>query len=252
MRINFPLKSTALCCALAAAHTAAWADLIIPSSGSNTLNPGFESLACTNLSDSGVLNLNTGSLVLVRNATINAGGVLNGGTGLLEVNASWSNAGTYNAEASTLRFANACSAGSIQISGNTNFGNVTVDSGNGSLHIVLPPNTVQTVTGNLTFTGAVKDIYIDGGPCSGIQVSSKAAVTCHYANVHLASGVWIDTRPPAGCPGGGDNNNGSNLSGVPVPATDGPALTLLSTLLAAVGAGSLLRRRRSRKAAGRT
>ena len=244
MRINFQLKSTALCCVLALAHTAVWADLIIPSGGENTLNSGLESLACTNLAVTGTLNLNSGSLVLVRNAQINAGGVVNGGSGLLEVNASWSNSGTYNPGSSTLRFANACGVGTVQVSGSTNFGNLTIDSGSGALHIVLPPNTVQTVNGNLTFTGTAKDIYIDGGPCSGIQLATGASVIGQDANVHLASGVWIGTTPPAGCPGGNGNNAGS--SSVPVPVTDSLGLTLLSSLLGALGGGALLRRKRSR------
>ncbi|QIL71251.1 hypothetical protein G7048_13305 [Diaphorobacter sp. HDW4B] len=226
------------------AHTAVWADLIIPSGGDNTLNSGLESLACTNLAVSGTLNLNSSSLVLVRNAQINAGGVVNGGSGLLEVNASWSNSGTYNPGSSTLRFANTCGAGTVQVSGSTTFGNLTIDSGSGPLHIVLPANTVQTVNGNLAFTGTAKDIYIDGGPCSGIQLATGATVAGQDANVHLASGVWIGTTPPAGCTGGGGNGGGSNS--VPVPATDGLGLTLLSSLLGALGGAALLRRKRSR------
>ena len=252
MRINLQLNPTVLFLGLAVAHGTAWADLIVPAGGDNTLTTGYESLACTQLSVSGTLSLGSGSLVLVRNAAINAGGVVNGGSGLLEVNAGWSNSGTYNAGTSTLRFANACGVGSIQVIGSTNFGNLTIDSGTGTLHIVLPPNTVQTVSGNLAFTGTgtAKDIYIDGGPCSGIQLAAGASVAGQDANVHLAPGVWVGRTPPTGCPGAPGNNGGS--SGVaPVPATDGPALALLSALLAAFGGGALLRRHmRSRRAQG--
>ncbi|QIL83074.1 hypothetical protein G7047_26380 [Diaphorobacter sp. HDW4A] len=184
--------------------------------------------------------MNTGSLALVKNAVINAGGVVNGGSGLLEVNARWSNSGTYIAGTSTLRFANACSVGSIQVTGSTNFGNLVIDSGSGTLHIVLPPNTVQTVSGNLTFSGTAKDIYIDGGPCSGIQLAAGSTVTGQDANVHLSSGVWIASSPPTGCPG----SNGGTSGPAPVPATDALGLALLSSLLVALGGGSLRTRGR--------
>ncbi len=247
MQFKFKLKSTVACCIVAMSHSFVWADMVIAANGANTLSSGLESLACTNLSVSGQLNLNSGSLVLVRNAQINAGGVVNADSGLLEVNASWSNSGTFNAGSGTVRLARACGVDSVQISGSTNFGNLTIDSGSGgALHIVLPPNTTQTVTGALTFAGSPKDIYIDGGPCSGIQLQGEASAIGQDANVHLAPGVWIGKTPPAGCPGGGNNGNGNGDKAVPVPTTDALGLSLLATLVAALGGGALLRRKRSR------
>ena len=244
MRINPVLKPTAVCCALAAFHTFAWADLIIPINGVNSLNPGFQSLACTDLSVSGQLNLNTGSLVLVKNSTIHAGGVVNGNSGLLEVNGNWSNAGTFNPDTSTVKFTRACGVGTINVTGITDFGNLAIDSQGGPLHIVLPPNTNQTVGGTLSFTGNPKDIYIEGGPCSGIRLLEGANSVGQDANVHLAPGVWIGKTPPAGCPGGPPVTGNSDA--VPVPATDALGLGLLAALLAALGCGSLLRRKKPR------
>ncbi|QIL71253.1 hypothetical protein G7048_13315 [Diaphorobacter sp. HDW4B] len=244
MRINPFLKPTAVCCALAAFHTFAWADLIVPVNGVNSLNSGYQSLACTQLSVSGQLNLNTGTLVRIKNSMIQTGGVVNGNSGLLEVNGNWSNSGTFNPGTSTVKFTRLCGVSTINVTGTTDFGNLIIDSADGPLHIVLPPNTNQTVNGTLSFVGNPKDIYIEGGPCSGIRLLEGANSVGQDANVHLAPGVWIGKTPPAGCPGGPPVTGNSNA--VPVPATDALGLGLLTALLAALGGGSLLRRKKPR------
>lgn len=241
MRNNFSLKSTALFCALATFHSFAWADLIVPANGLNTLNPGFVSLACTDLTVSGQLNLSTGSLVLIKNSLINAGGTINGDSGLLEVNGNWANAGTFNAGASTVRFTRACGVDTVHVTGITHFANLTIDSRDGTLHINLPPYTNQTVSGALVFSGNPKNIRIEGGPCSGIQLLGEATSSGQDANVQLAPGVWIGKTPPTGCPGGPPP---APAESAPVPATSGTVRTLLAVLLATLGAGSLGRRRR--------
>lgn len=244
MRINPFLKPTAVCCALAAFHTFAWADLIVPANGNNSLNAGYQSLACTQLSVSGELNLNIGTLARIKNSTINAGGVINGNSGLLEVNGDWINSGTFKPDTSTVKFSRLCGENTIKVTGVTDFGNLTIDSADGKLTIVLPPNTNQTVSGTLTFVGNPKNIEIQGGPCSGIRLLEGAKSVGQDANVHLAPGVWIGKTPPAGCTGGHAAIDNKGVA--PVPTNDALGLGLLAALLAALGGGSLLQRKRPR------
>ncbi len=99
-------RFTRLCsaCLLAVAvATSASADLRIGPGGVVSLSDGSLDLCCTDLYIAGTLNLDEGTLLGVRNLTVLAGGVLNGGSGSYSVAGDFTvhPAGQFNPEEST-------------------------------------------------------------------------------------------------------------------------------------------------------
>ena len=83
-------------------------DLVIPANGVVNLGGGTTDLACTDLVIAGALQLGSGRVVNARNVTIQAGGVLDGGSGIIELGGNWSNAGQFTAGTSSVRFEDLC------------------------------------------------------------------------------------------------------------------------------------------------
>jgi hypothetical protein len=98
---------TRLCSAyllLVSVATPAHADQVIGAGGAVALCDGSVDLCCTDLFIAGTLNLDEGTILNVRNLTVLAGGVFNGGSGSFSVSGDFDvhPAGQYNAQQSTL------------------------------------------------------------------------------------------------------------------------------------------------------
>lgn len=227
--------------------TSAWADLNIPA-GSQTLVSGSEeSLACTDLitSGTGQLNLNAGSEVQIRQ--VRNGGTINGApSGLLEVNDSWTNTGSFIAGGSTVKLTNRCGTSNIALIGSTTFNNLDVSGQGSSAITVTLPELKQTtgVNGQLTFGNGNRSAVTVAGPyCAGILLGPQAPAP-NLSNVTLGPGIWIARQPPAQCAGGNPSQ-----SAVPVPGLGAQGVGLLSLLLGGALAWGRRRARGGRRQA---
>jgi hypothetical protein len=130
----------------------AHADLVVPSGGQYTTGGAQTDLACTDVVVAGTLHVSSGSLVNVRNMTIQAGGTVDAGTGVIQVGGNWTDQGSFGAGTGTVQFRDLCSLASASIGGNTTFFNASFVSGTGK-NYVFAVGTTQTIGGLLEIVG---------------------------------------------------------------------------------------------------
>ena len=231
----------------------ALADLIVPSGGLYTTNPGLTDLACTDVVVGGTLTVDSGSLVNVRHLTIQAGGTINGGSGAIQLGGNWTNAGTFTAGTSTVRFNDLCGLTSATISGSTTFANARFVSTTGK-NYVFAVGTTQTVGGILEIAGTVSSAiqFRSGTPGQLAYINLLPAGTQQIQHVGVTD-VWATGQhlaPSLTNEGGGGNANrwfgGVNpnppFAEHPVPALGDLAALALAALLAGFGMVNLRRR----------
>jgi len=201
-------------CSLAFAGPAP-AGISVPPGGQFSIPAGGSaSLSCTDVSDSGTLSVNAGQLVGIANVAINSGGVLNGGSGLIQFSGNWTNAGTFNPGTGTVQVTQSCTTGPFALGNNTTFDNLT-----------LGPGT-----------------YLVSG-CPGLQVNGVLT---------LAAGVTLQSQSGQACiqlpPGSSVVGPAPMLDSVTLglPTTQVPALSevgvlLLALLMGAMGAMRMVR-----------
>lgn len=226
----------------------AHADLTVPAGGLVTLGPGIVDLACTDLVVAGTLQINGGALKNVRNVSIQPGGVVSGGTGLIEVAGNWSNAGTFAAGTGGVNFRELCGAGAATISGNTAFNRASFVTTSGRNYVFAAGST-QTVKSVLEISGTVTNPiqFRSSAPgqvafinllIGGTQLIQHVGVTDVWA-----TGEWL--APFQSNEGGGGNAHrwfgtpsgpGTGSAGKAIPTLDTAALAVLAALLAAAGA----------------
>jgi hypothetical protein len=186
----------------------------------------------------GVLNMNDALVDNTGLISIAAGGVLNGGTGIINVGGSWANGGTFNAQGGTVVIGDFCALplpgpqipGPTVLTGQTTFNNLTFQSGTGRT-IVIPAGQNIIVNGTLTLTGApglpINFVSSNGGPAF-VTLGPAGVLVNNMAN--LGPNVFIG--PP--------------LAAATVPTLGELGLLLLALLVAGLGVrqrGALLRRR---------
>jgi len=224
------------------------ADLIVPAASAMSLASGVVDLACTDLIVGGTLHVDSGQVINVRHVTIQAGGTINGNAGLISLGGNWSNTGTFAAGTSTVRFRDACGAGSSSISGSTTFANASFVTATGK-NYVFAVGTTQTVSNLLEIAGTAPQpiqfrsatpglvAFINLLP-GGTQQIQHVGVTDVWA-----TGQWL--APNLTNEGGGGNANrwfGMPASIAPVPTLADAALAALALLLAAAGMHGARRR----------
>lgn len=233
------------------------ADLVVPANSTVNLASGTVDLACTDVVVAGTLQVATGSLLNARHVTIQAGGTIDGGSGIIALGGNWSNAGQFAAGTSAVRFRDLCSLASATISGSTTFSTASFVTATGR-NFVFEVGTTQTVGSVLEIAGTAslpiqfrssvpgQVGYIDL-VASGTQLIQHVGVTDVWA-----TGQWL--APNLTNEGGGGNANrwfGTGGVATPVPALSDAALIALATLLAAVGAWRTRRQRRIDSLPGR-
>lgn len=170
-------------------QSAAWAQAQYSiASGATTTLPANGSLdiGCLPMNVQGTLNVTSGQVNNSGTLSIQ-NGTVNGGSGTINVGGSWNNNGTFNAGSGTVVFNAGCTAGQVQLSGNTVFNNLTLSSSNGTT-FVIPAGSNITVNGVLTLQGSngnpIQLVSSNGQPAiitlgPGAQlVSSNATVPC--------------------------------------------------------------------------
>ena len=142
-------------CSRACARLAAWvfaffaagaahADLIVAAGATTNLANGVVDLACTDLIVAGTLQIASGTMQNVRNVTIQGGGTIDGGSGVIQVGGNWTNNGSFAANAGEVDFRDVCGPTPSTISGNTTFFRASFVSGSGK-NYVFTVGTTQTI-----------------------------------------------------------------------------------------------------------
>ena len=147
--------------------------MTIPSGGSLDLG-------CTALNVQGNLLVGAGQVNQAAGVGIAASGVLDGGSGTIGVSGTWSNSGTFIPGAGTVVISTDCTAGPIQLLGNTVFNNLTITSTTGGT-FVIPAGHSITVNGTLTLLGA------PGLPVSLISSSGQTAYIALGPSAHVVT-----------------------------------------------------------------
>jgi hypothetical protein len=240
--------SFVLACAMLVAGLAC-ADVIVPVGSLASLGPGVVDLGCTDVVVSGTLQVNSGQLKNVRSVTINPGGAIDGGSGLIEVGGNWTNSGTFIAGSGAVNFRDLCSFGNAVVMGSTTFSRVSFATGSGKNYVFAVGST-QTVKSLLQITGtapqpiqfrsslpgqvAFMDLLI-----GGTQQIQHVGVTDVWA-----TGQWL--APFLTNEGGGGNARRwfgvPNDAVVPIPTLHRTAILALAALLAVMAAWFLNRR----------
>jgi hypothetical protein len=234
------------------------ADLIVPPNGNTSVNGGTIDLACTDVTVAGTLQLGTGSLINVRNLTIQAGGTIDGGSGTIALGGNWSNAGTFVAGTSTVQFRDLCSFAFATVAGNTGFATASFVSSVGKSYVFAVGST-QSVSGILEIAGTLaQPIAFRSsmpGQVANINLSNSGTQQIQHVGVTdvWATGQWL--APTLTNEGGGGNANrwfgAAGAATTPIPALAEAALAALAAALAALGGVALRRRELLTGGAGR-
>ena len=152
------------------------ADLIVPAASVMSLAAGVVDLACTDLIVGGTLNVNAGQVINVRHVTIQAGGSINGNTGLISLGGNWSNAGTFAGGTGSVRFRDACGGASSSIGGSTTFANASFVTATGK-NYVFAVGTTQTVSNLLEIAGTAP-----------LPIQFRSGTPGQVANINLLPG----------------------------------------------------------------
>jgi hypothetical protein len=232
----------------------AHADLLIPANSVVNLASGTVDLACTDVIVAGTLQLASGSIVNARHVTIQPGGTIDGGSGILTLGGNWTNTGQFVPGTSAIRFRDLCSLASATIAGNTTFSTASLVTASGKNYVFAIGST-QVVNNLLEIAGtaalpiqfrssAASQVAFINLLTSGVQQIQHVGVTDVWA-----TGQWL--APTLTNEGGGGNARRWFGRSNPVPGVASPIPTLseglqilLAALLAAMGAW-MSRRRRS-------
>jgi hypothetical protein len=256
LRASGACASLAMTLALGLA-TAARADLVIPSGAQYNIGGGLTDVACTDVVVAGTLLVAGGALVRVRHLTIQPGGAIDGGSGLIQLGGNWSNSGSFAAGTSTIQFVDACGFTSVTIDGTTAYFNARFASTTGK-NLVFQVGTTQSIAGRLEISGTASN-----------PIQFRSGVRGQVANVNLlpagtqsilhvgVTDVWATGQhlaPDQSNEGGG--GNAFNWFGppvgidepptLPIPTLGDMALLALAALLAGVAIVDLRRRGSSR------
>ena len=214
------------------------------------LASGTVDLACTDLVVAGTLQLASGSVLNARHVTIQAGGTIDGGTGILAVGGNWANAGQFLPGSSQVRFRDLCSLASVTIAGNTTFATASFVTATGKNYMFAVGST-QTVNNLLEIAGTVAlpiQFRSSGAGQTGfINLLNGGVQTIQHVGVTdvWATGQWL--APTLNNEGGGGNANRWFGGSAPIAATPVPTLgnlMLVAMILTFAATGAVLLRRR--------
>src|SRR5262249_12605895 len=189
-------------------------------------------LACTDLIVGGKFQVASGTVQNARNVTIQGGGTLDGGTGVIQVGGNWTDNGSFVAGTGEVDFRDACGGGSASISGSTTFNRASFVSAIGKSYI-FAVGTTQKILSLLQITGTAPGPIQFRSSASG-QVAFINLINSGTQNIqHVGvTDVWSTGQclaPGQSNEGGGGNAknwfcapNGGGGGGTPtrIPALD--------------------------------
>ena len=182
------------------------AGMTIGAGDSTSLGNGSMDLDCGDLVIAGTMNMDSGTLNNVGSVIIN-GGTLNGGTGTINLSGDWTNnGGTTNPGSSQVTFDTNCGDNTINVSGDSNFWNLTLQTTTGR-QITFEAGSTNTTSGHLILNG----VGDENNPANLLKIRSSSAGSPAYLVVNgtyaifkvdvqdnhaTLPGEWIDFGPP--------------------------------------------------------
>jgi hypothetical protein len=209
-------------------------------------------MGCTNVTIGGILNLNTATVTGDRNLTIQPGGVVNGGSGSINLAGNWSNTGAFAAGTSTVSFTdNAPCASSSTITGPTTFFNLSMVSSTGKTY-AFQAGTTTVVGGLLTIQGnagtSIKIVSTAPGSAANLSLATGGSQNILHVGVTDNHATGQVLAPGQVNEGGGGNTDGWFAGAAAplftqVPTLGEMGLLLLILMLGAAGMSAVARAR---------
>jgi len=234
--------------ALGVSAPATAASLSVGAGSTLDLGTGSLALGCADLDVSGTLTAGTVGFTGARDVAINPSGVVNGNSATLSLAGDWDNAGTFNADSSSVEMVDGCALFGGVVTGNTGFANLSITT-NTAKQVSFAAGSTQSVTGLLSLHGA---------PGNRLQIRSTVNGSAAFLDVTGATSVsYIDVQDSdaqAGndIPIGPNSVKGPNtpgwIFGTAVPMLTPLALGVLALLLLATGQRWLPRSTRADRA----
>jgi hypothetical protein len=223
------------------------ADLVVPVGATTSLGSGIVDLACSDLVVGGTVRVQSGAVRNVRNVTIQSGGAIDGGSGVIQVGGNWTASGSFVAGTGEVDFRDLCGVGAASISGNTTFFRASFVSTT-SKNYIFGVGSTQRILSVLEISGATPS-----------PIQFRSATPGHIASIDLVNSgtqliqhvgvtdVWSTGQclaPGQSNEGGGGNaknwficssGGGGGSTPASIPALDAAALLALAALLAGSG-----------------
>ena len=235
------------------------ADLVVPVGATTSLGSGVVDLACTDLIIGGTFKVQGGAVRNVRNVTIQGGGAIDGGTGVIQVGGNWIATGNFIAGTGEVDFRDLCAAGAASVSGNTTFFRASFVSTT-SKNYVFAVGSTQTILSVLEISGTAPNPIQFRSSASGqvafIDLVNSATQMIHHVGVTDVASTGQCLAPGQRNEGGGGNANnwfcrggggGGGGAVTPVPAMGNAALIALALVIAVSGLWFVRRSAKSRK-----
>jgi hypothetical protein len=223
------------------------ADLVVPSGATTSLGSGVVDLACTDLVVGGTVKVQSGAVRNVRNVTIQSGGAIDGGSGVIQVGGNWTANGSFVAGTGEVDFRDLCGVGAASISGNTTFFRASFVS-TISKNYVFGVGSTQRILSVLEISGAtpspIQFRSATLGQVAFIDLVNSGTQLIQHVGV---TDVWSTGQclaPGQSNEGGGGNaknwficssGGGGGSTPASIPALDAAALLALGALLAGSG-----------------
>ncbi|MEO7936210.1 MAG: hypothetical protein ABIR27_08120 [Dokdonella sp.] len=196
------------------------------------INGGTIALGTSNVDLGGTLNVGSGQIVGIASLMAQAGAVLAGGSGLIELSDDWSMLGTFDAGTGTVRFIDALTSTS-NLRGSNAFHALSLISVIGK-HIVLEPGSIQRISQLLEIQGtAAQPIQIErlpGGAVANIDLAPPATQLISHVGVSNVYAIGEPLAPDLSNEGGSGNANGW-FGALPEPPLPLPASSPFSLLI---------------------
>jgi len=238
------------------------ADLVVPVGATTSLGSGVVDLACTDLVVGGTVKVQSGAVRNVRNVTIQSGGAIDGGSGVIQVGGNWTANGSFVAGTGEVDFRDLCGVGAASISGNTTFFRASFVS-TISKNYVFGVGSTQRILSVLEISGAtpspIQFRSATLGQVAFIDLVNSGTQLIQHVGV---TDVWSTGQclaPGQSNEGGGGNaknwfscssgGGGGGNTPASIPALDAAALLALAALIAASGLWFLRRATARRKEA---
>jgi hypothetical protein len=223
------------------------ADLVVPVGATTSLGSGIVDLACSDLVVGGTVRVQSGAVRNVRNVTIQSGGAIDGGSGVIQVGGNWTANGSFVAGTGEVDFRDLCGVGAAGISGDTTFFRASFVSTT-SKNYIFGVGSTQRILSVLEISGAtpspIQFRSATPGQVASIDLVNSGTQLIQHVGV---TDVWSTGQclaPGQSNEGGGGNaknwficssGGGGGSTPASIPALDAAALLALGALLAGSG-----------------
>ncbi len=210
-----------------------------------SLGAGSLNADCADLLVAGTLSIDSGSANEIRDVTINPG-VINGGSGTINLSGNWTNLGTFNAQSGAVQITDGCSTTVSQLVGDTTFNQFSASTNSGK-ELQPAAGSQQAFNAGLSLSGPASDPLLirtsAAGSTAEFVLSPGAAQSISGVDVQdidASAGDVIAPGPPARFDSVDSGNNTNWFISaiqeiVPVDTLPAPLLALLAALILLFG-----------------